>query len=257
MSQINTKESQNEARSKLIQVFRYIQAFNYLQNPVQQDIHKQPWNMWFHDLPNHPDIRLYTSSSVNNIDEHTRTTSPLRDNANDEDFILKVRRPKIKEAPLPPEELVPYLQPDWQNIDIPATIEPTTMSSFKNNPRLAALFEDWQTRRNKWIESGRPALQVVSIFDKLYELRTQLERESERLELMLGDGILSWRTRNSSTAVYHPILLIRLQLLFNPQIPEFKLVETDNPPELYTPLLQTIQDSFQIKQFHIEIQMFL
>jgi hypothetical protein len=36
----------NQARSKLIQIFRYVQAFNYLQNPIPQDIQEQLWVFW-------------------------------------------------------------------------------------------------------------------------------------------------------------------------------------------------------------------
>ncbi len=68
-----------------------------------------------------------------------------------------------------------------------------------------------------------------------------LSEKSERLELMLGDGLLSWQTREGQS-VHHPLLLLRLQLNFNPQTPEFTLVETDHPPELYTALFQAISE---------------
>ena len=72
----------------------------------------------------------------------------------------------------------------------------------------------------------------------LYELHGRLEREAEQVELILGDGILSWRLPEGN--IYHPILLQRLQLEFNAAIPEFTLSETEHPVELYSALFQSL-----------------
>jgi len=58
--------------------------------------------------------------------------------------------------------------------------------------------------------------------------------EAERVELVLGDGILSWRRADGG--IYHPILLQRLQLQFDASVPEFTLSEADHPVELYSAL---------------------
>ena len=80
----------------------------------------------------------------------------------------------------------------------------------------------------------------MQIFQRLYELRTLVDRETESVELMVGDGIVSWRT--GALTICHPTLLLRLQLEFDPQIPEFTLIETEQPPDLYTPLFQGIAE---------------
>ncbi len=58
MVQVSNNEALDQTRSKLVQVFRYVQAFNHLQNPVQQNIDAQSWVMWFRELPQHPCIRI-------------------------------------------------------------------------------------------------------------------------------------------------------------------------------------------------------
>ncbi|HKW98041.1 MAG TPA: AAA domain-containing protein [Bryobacteraceae bacterium] len=80
----------------------------------------------------------------------------------------------------------------------------------------------------------------MRVFEKLYEIRGQIEREGEKLELVLGDGILSWQRAEGS--VFHPILLQRLQLEFDPTLPEFSIVEGDSPVELYSALFQSMPD---------------
>lgn len=81
----------------------------------------------------------------------------------------------------------------------------------------------------------------MAIFEKLYALQGQFERESERLELMLGDGRIRWRTREGFLLDY-PVLLLRLQILFDPKIPEFSLIETGQPSEFYTAIFQSIAE---------------
>ncbi len=82
----------------------------------------------------------------------------------------------------------------------------------------------------------------MTIFEDLYKLQAQIERESERLELMLGDGVLTWQGSDGSS-LHHPVLLMRLQLLFDAEVPEFTLVETEQPAELYTALCQCLPDA--------------
>jgi hypothetical protein len=51
MDQIIVQDTNSQTRSQLIQIFRYVQAFDHLQNPPQQEIENQPWVLWFHDIP--------------------------------------------------------------------------------------------------------------------------------------------------------------------------------------------------------------
>jgi hypothetical protein len=77
----------------------------------------------------------------------------------------------------------------------------------------------------------------LRIFESLYALYGRIDREAERVELVLGDGILSWRRADGG--IYHPILLQRLQLQFDASVPEFTLSEADQPVELYSALFQS------------------
>jgi hypothetical protein len=80
----------------------------------------------------------------------------------------------------------------------------------------------------------------MKIFESFYALYGRIDREAERVELILGDGILSWHRADGS--IYHPILLQRLQLQFDASVPEFTLSEADHPVELYSALFQSMND---------------
>ncbi len=239
--QANTKESLDQTRSKIVQIFRYVQAFNHLQNPVQQDIEAQEWIMWFHDFPNHPCVRIGAKQDDNNA-VTSQTSKAVKDTtASDESFILKVRRPKITEPPEPPKEIASFLHSGWQHVDNKVALDPSKSASFASDPRRKRLLDEWFVRREAWVKTERPNIRVLDMYNRLYTLSAQLTREAEHIELVLGDGVLSWYP-TLTNGVHHPVLLLRLQLQFNPQIPEFTITETEHPAELYTALFQTLPE---------------
>lgn len=61
---------------------------------------------------------------------------------------------------------------------------------------------------------------------------------------MIGDGHLSWLTGSAidgQIVIAHPVLLKRVELRFDPKIPEFTVHETDRDTELYTGLFVDLQ----------------
>src|SRR5260370_30603887 len=94
--------------------------------------------------------------------------------------------------------------------------------------------------RDEWVKTEKPARTAMKLFESLYALYGRIDREGERVELVLGDGLLSWRRADGG--IYHPILLQRLQLQFNASVPEFTVSEADHPVELYSALFQTMTD---------------
>src|SRR5258708_937435 len=50
-------EKLRSGRDKLTRVFRYLEALNQHRNPAKRQIREQLWNLWLHDLPDHPSIK--------------------------------------------------------------------------------------------------------------------------------------------------------------------------------------------------------
>ncbi|MEW6280261.1 MAG: AAA domain-containing protein, partial [Candidatus Eremiobacterota bacterium] len=73
------------------------------------------------------------------------------------------------------------------------------------------------------------------LFDRLLEVWRLLERESDRYELMFGQGVLAWTSGKGT--VYHPLAVWSLSIDFNPEVPEFVLRESDRGAELYSAVL--------------------
>ena len=106
--------SLNIGRKRATQVFRYLEALNQQRNPAKRHLDEQLWHLWFRDLPEHPSLRRaeFASSSVTaeGTPAQPAETSPVPD----DEFILKVRRPKLTPCPPPPELLGPWLERGWE-----------------------------------------------------------------------------------------------------------------------------------------------
>src|SRR6266478_2243579 len=207
------------SREKLTRVFRYLEALNQHRNPAKRQIHEQPWSFWLRNLPDHPSIQRggVKSSSLKTNNRNSQGTEDGGAN-----HILKVQRPRLNRAPEPPEEIAAWLEDGW------------------DDPSRTTILEGWQLLRNEWLKTEKPARAAMKLFESFYALYGRVDREAERVEFVLGDGILSWR--RAEGGIYHPILLQRLQLQFDASVPEFTLSEADHPVELYSALFQTMND---------------
>lgn len=65
-----------------------------------------------------------------------------------------------------------------------------------------------------------------------------LERESETIEFMVGQGLLSENTKYNDT--FHPVLLKRLRIDFDPGQTDYPLLAPNVESDIYTMLLQGI-----------------
>jgi very-short-patch-repair endonuclease len=235
------------ARDKLTRVFRYLEALNQHRNPAKRQIREQLWNLWLHDLPDHPAIKRggAKTSGVKGASANTQTAD-----VGDLGFVLKVQRPTLTVPPAPPPEIAAWIEAGWDDPSneacIPESLEeseeneqPRTLR-FADDPTRPAIFQRWKALRDEWARREKPARVSMKIFEALYSLYGRIDREAERVELVLGDGILGWRRPEGS--IYHPILLQRLQLQFNAAVPEFTLSEADHPVELYSALFQSMTD---------------
>ena len=235
------------SREKLMRVFRYLEALNQHRNPPKRQIHEQLWSLRLRDLPEHSSIRRGkakpSSSKSKNGNPQNREDDPAG-------YLLKVQRPRLTRAPEPPDEIVAWLEDGWEDPSKPVIFEETMEESiggtaprsvkFADDPARLGSLERWRLLRSEWVNTEKPARAAMRIFESLYVLYGRIGREGERVELVLGDGILSWRRAEGS--IYHPILLQRLQLQFDASVPEFTISEADYPVELYSALFQSMND---------------
>src|SRR6185295_3150333 len=149
--------------------------------------------------------------------------------------------------PRPPETLLGWVMHGWEEPDGRLAVwqvrrrvskpgQPLQAEAFADDPRRPAALTEWSRTWKQWSVAERPARQAMKVFEQLYALHADVERQGERIELVLADGRLTW-TPPGGAPIDHPILLQRVDLLFDPDVPEFRVVDADRLPELYLPLL--------------------
>lgn len=230
------------AKSRIRQIFEFLKALNDNRNPAVRQIKEQTWFMWLDDLPDHPSIEL----PICTLQTHDATSETAP--AHRDDYRFRVRRPTLTQSPSPPTEIRDWLRDGWNDPDndvqfletrneIGSDGESVTVR-FDDEPNRLAARTEWQQRRDVWRLAELPARKAMHVFEKIYALHGQLKRESERLDLVIGDGLLSWQQTDGN--IYHPLLLQRVQLEFDPRTPEFTILDADSKSELYASLFHVM-----------------
>lgn len=229
-------------QNRLKQVFGFLLELQRLRHTTVSRVEDQPWHYWLRDLPNH--------STVTHAGIETSESADTDSDGGAGGDILRVERPSLSVAPQLPVPLQDWIERGWEDCLRQVTIVTSrpirqkdgTIDNelFESDPDRVAALADWRELRDSWAELERPARQAMALFEQLYELWGRVQREGERVELVLGDGILRWDRPEGR--LNHPVLLQPLQLLFDPRAPAFTLVESDRAPEFYSAIFRDCDD---------------
>lgn len=241
-----SREQRELARERTRQLFRFLKAYAERRESLKRTLPEHEWALRLRDLPQHPCVvigRVLLNGGMEGSDEGTRSGA-----------LLTIRRPKLTEAPKPPKVLNDWLENGWQDpsgeIRVRAEVyvrqgDETVAVAFAADEQRPTELAEWRARWEAWAQAERPARAAMRAFERLYQLYARIGMESERVELMLGDGQLRWR--RDSEHIDHPILLQRVQLEFDADVPEMRLIDADRAPEIYGALL-TSPDGIPPKQ---------
>ena len=94
----------------------------------------------------------------------------------------------------------------------------------------------WTEERAKWVAAERPAIEARQLFERIYALWTTMQREGDRVELVLGDGMLDVPDHH----IRHPVLLQRVNLEFDPSVPSFRFDPGTEKADLHRALLRLV-----------------
>jgi hypothetical protein len=227
----------NEAvKTKVRQLYQFLKEANQLRFRPVRTVADQVKVIRLAEMPSHPCMQL------------TRPTTSDEGNVND-DVILSVKRPQITKCPNPPELINEWIQPHWDDPDKDAHYETSRNFKQENGETVTVNFEDdaerlnafnvWIDQRNAWRVPEIKTRKAMSFFEAFYDIHSRIEKDGEDLELIVADGNLYWKTlssQDSEVEINHPILLKRVELKFDPKVPQFTIHDTDKEAELYTSL---------------------
>jgi very-short-patch-repair endonuclease len=223
-------------RQRLTQLFEYLKAYGDLRYPPVRDIDRQDRRLWLDALPAHASVILH------------RDAAKDEEGIEDGDILLTLTRPTLTPCPPPPEAIRDWVKPGWQKwpgtgevlSSRPAKDGHARLERFADVARRSQVFQDWQDERNAWVESERPAREALALFQEIYEWYGAAEREGEKIELLVADGVLRYPAPDG--LFQHPVLLQRLELEFYPERPQPQFVfrKHEHPPELYMEFLRVL-----------------
>ena len=240
-----------DARTKVKRVFRYLLELHRVKMPPIVHLNRYEWTLKLGTLPNHPTIQrgAYWGSMTG---EST---------ALEEGELLRVGRPKETDCPQPSVIIRNWMRPGWDQVATATsalvrktrrtrTGEGGVPEGFEDSEERVDAFDEWLDRRNEWAAQEQDVTDSLGVFSDLFDLSGKIDRESEKYQLYLADGILVMD--HPAGQVRHPLLLQRVHLDFNPLVPEFTLRETSENPEIYSPLLRYVgvdgKDLLQVKE---------
>jgi AAA domain len=233
-----TPQQQQTALERARQLFRFLKAYSERRTPLKRTLADHEWNLPLRILPTH-------SSIV--IGEVLLNTEPTEQGeAGGNGALLTIRRPRLTDPPTPPTILTEWLEKGWMDpareLRVRAELHvtrngETATELFVASPQRTEALAQWRPKWDVWAQAELPAHNARRVFEVLYQLYNRIQMESERVELMLGDGQLRWQ--RGSERIDHPVLLQRVQLEFDSKVPEIRVVDADRAPELYTAVLDS------------------
>lgn len=233
-----------ENKEKAISLFKYIMELYAQKYPVVTDINRQEWSKFISNI--HEDKENINLNYMDRINEETE------EEYSDKNILLEVKKPEFEKAPTLAKALESWLYEGWDDFkqDLrkiekkPENIEETEENSkeferFEDKKNRVEAFKKFEIERNQWQERQKTIEKTRKLFNDLYLKYIDLERDSELMELMVGQGIMEAEMPGSKK-VYHPILLKKIAIEFDALNNIIKIVDTDSEPEIYTMLLQGI-----------------
>lgn len=217
-------------------IFNFLKEYNELSNPIVTEVDRQKWKMDISRLPVINEVwSIYEKMEFDN------------------EKLFEVKKPILDSCPLPSDYIKEWIVGEWKNplkeivhkekivtedIDEEGNVVKSE-TLFEEDIDRINIFEEWETSRNLWSEFEIPKLKILDIYNNLFKLYSDIKKESESVELMLGDGVIKWNTEER--LIDHPVLLQKVILEFDSDKPSFILKCDEIKTDLYTPMLRVIK----------------
>ncbi len=204
---------------KALRLARYLREFVSLRSTTVHDVGKYESVLWFGDMPQEPECQ---SPAWHNDFEVG-------------DPWLEVRKQQLPKIPEPPAIILPWIDQEAlrrANGEIPAlrpsrlvpdaTAEivdgeerPLVKEQISDHPEVTAAYDSYRPNWNAWSAEYRRRESVQQVYAELFRLHTQVRKQGEIVELVLGLGLLDWRNEKSVPILRH-VVTARVDVHFEP-----------------------------------------
>jgi hypothetical protein len=195
--------AQDAVRDRAVRLFTFLTEYTQLRASLALTTDGYDEVIWLADVPGLPGC---TCAAV----------EPTRDG----EVWLEVRKPRLVPAPRPPDALRPWLE-RWDDSALEAPVprdsipaepagegeEPAPPALLADHPEIRAALDDYVAREwGPWALRDRPHQHAQRIYTDLFRLHQSQQRLGEAYEVVLGMGLLAWRTPSGRGVRRHLIV---------------------------------------------------
>ena len=182
-----------------LRLARYLKEFVGLRTTTVRDVTNYDTVLWFGNMPQESDCRCAAW-----MDDHD-TDDPW----------LEVKKQRFEKTPPPPASTLPWL--DEQALrrattEIPA-LRPTIFlqdqeaeleegetpplreRSLSDHPEVQKAYDSYAPHWEAWSTEHRRREAIQRVYAQLFRLHTQVRKQGEIIEVVLGLGLLDWRAK--------------------------------------------------------------
>src|SRR5215469_4065781 len=192
-------------RDRAVRLFTFLREYTQLRASTALAVDSYDEVIWLADVPGLPGIAC-------------AAVEPTRDG----EVWLEVRKPKLVPAPRPSDALRPWLE-RWDDSapetpplreSIPAEpSEPPVGEEvpppqlLADRPEVRSAYDEYVVREwAPWAERDRPLQRAQRIYTDLFRLHQSQQRLGEAYEVVMGIGLLAWRTPSGNAVRRHLIV---------------------------------------------------
>ena len=236
-------------KDKVLALFNYISEISKNLKNTKTNIAEEKWFDFLENFPKHKDIIF----EYKNLDEKYFEK--------EEGKLLEIRKPNFLKPLYIDEYLLEWIEGDWK--DYRAALEVNEKIFVENTengsgeivditPEIEGKIQEELEKRELWVEKQLAIEEARNFFDTLYIKYLELNKETETLELVIGNGIVRIKEQN----VYYPVLLKKIKIDFNAKDNILILSDPHTnesfSPNLYTNFLNEIDDIHLENIFELE-----
>ena len=238
-----------KGKDKVLTLYNYIAEVSKNLKNTKTNIAEEKWFDFLENFPKHKDIIF----EYKNLDEKYFEK--------EEGKLLEIRKPNFLKPLYIDEYLLEWIEGDWK--DYRATLEVNEKIFVENTengsgeivditPEIEGKIKEELEKRELWVEKQLAIEEVRNFFDTLYIKYLELNKETETLELVIGNGVVRIKEQN----VYYPVLLKKIKIDFNAKDNILILSDPHTnesfSPNLYTNFLNEIGDIHLENVFELE-----
>ena len=197
-----------EDKEKVIALYNYIAEVSKSFKDTKINFTEEKWFSFFDDFPKHQDIIFDYKNLDNDYFE------------NEENRLLEIKKPTFLKPLFLDENLLKWLEGDWKDYKSTLTIKEEIINEESEeeiskiiniSSEIKENLEKELEKREIWVKEQLVIEEVRAFFDTLYIKYLELNKDSETLELVIGNGIVKIKNKN----VYYPILLKKVRIDFD------------------------------------------